>query len=150
MSIHTNIRKIAIDAKGATFAMAKSSFKQRNGALKALIENLHKDQEMIFQANRNDIAIAKENGLNAALLERLSLEGRLEGIIHDIEQVARQAGVSEVRGNARTHRSRAEDCRFLDAEIHAVQRGNRRLQNWHPRVNSKPVHLRERVEYRIR
>lgn len=44
---------------------------------------------MIFQANRRDIAIAKENGLSAALLERLSLEGRLEGIIHDIKQVIR-------------------------------------------------------------
>lgn len=87
MTIHTNVKKMAIDAKGATMAMAKSSSKQRNGVLKALIENLHKDQEMIFQANRRDIAIAKENGLKSALLERLSLEGRLEGIIHDIEEV---------------------------------------------------------------
>jgi glutamate-5-semialdehyde dehydrogenase len=87
MNIHSNVKKMAIDAKAATFAMAKSSFKQRNEALKALIENLHKDQEMIFQANRGDIAIAKANGLSAALLERLSLEGRLEGIIHDVEQV---------------------------------------------------------------
>lgn len=87
MSIHTNLKKMAIDAKGATFAMAKSSLKERNGALKALIENLHKDQEMIFHANRRDIAFAKENGLSASLLERLSLENRLEGIIHDIEQV---------------------------------------------------------------
>jgi glutamate-5-semialdehyde dehydrogenase len=87
MNIHTNVKKMAIEAKRATFAMAKSSLKQRNGALKALIENLHNDQEMIVQANRRDIAIAKENGLRGALLERLSLEGRLEGIIHDIEQV---------------------------------------------------------------
>jgi len=87
MNIHTNVKKMAIEAKRATFAIAKSSLKQRNGALQALIENLHNDQEMIFQANQRDIAIAKENGLSAALLERLSLEGRLEGIIHDIEQV---------------------------------------------------------------
>jgi len=87
MNIHTNVKKMAIDAKRATFAMTKSSFKQRNEALKALMENLHKDQEMIFQANRRDIAIAKANELSAALLERLSLEDRFEGIIHDIEQV---------------------------------------------------------------
>lgn len=87
MKIHTNVKKLAIEAKKATFAMAKSSLKQRNGALKVLIENLHQHQEMIFQANRHDIAIAKTNGLSAALLERLSLEGRLEEIIQDIEQV---------------------------------------------------------------
>lgn len=87
MTIYTNVKKMAIDAKGATIAMSKSSSKQRNGALKALIENLHKEQEMIVQANRRDIALAKENGLKPALLERLSLEGRLEGIIHDIEKV---------------------------------------------------------------
>lgn len=89
MNIHANVKKMASEVKGATFAMAKSSFKQRNDALKALIENLHKHQKMIFQVNQQDIASAKENGLNSALLERLSLEGRLEGIIHDIEQVIR-------------------------------------------------------------
>lgn len=87
MNVHTNVRKMASEVKGATFAMAKSSLKQRNAALETLIENLHKHQKMIFQANQQDIAIAKENGLTSALLERLSLEGRLEGIIHDIEQV---------------------------------------------------------------
>lgn len=80
---------MAIQAKKATLAMAKSSSEQRNGALKALIENLQKHREVVFQANRHDIATAKANGLNAALIERLSLEGRLEGIIHDIEQVIR-------------------------------------------------------------
>lgn len=87
MNTNIDVKKMAIDAKSATFAMAKSSFEQRNGALKALIKNLRKDQEMILQANQRDVAIAKTNGLSVALLERLSLEGRLEGIIHDIEQV---------------------------------------------------------------
>ena len=87
MNAHIDIRKMASEVKGATFAMAKSSLKQRNAALKTLIENLHKDKEAIFQANRCDIANAKSNGLKTALLERLSLEGRLEDVIHDIEQV---------------------------------------------------------------
>lgn len=82
-----NIKKMASEVKAAKFAMAKSSFKQRNAALKTLKENLHKDKEKIFQANRCDIANAKTNGLRSVLLERLSLEGRLEWIIHDIEQV---------------------------------------------------------------
>ena len=87
MNIQTNVKIMAIEAKASRLAMAKSSLKQRNGALKALIENLDKKQEIIFQANRQDMAIAKANGLSAALLERLSLENRLRGIIHDIKQV---------------------------------------------------------------
>lgn len=87
MNAHTDVKKMAKEVKGATFAMAKSSCKQRNAALKKVIENLHKNKEIIFQANRSDIANAKAGGLRDALLERLSLEGRLEGIIHDIEQV---------------------------------------------------------------
>lgn len=89
MSSETNIEKMAYKCKKATFAMAKSSSKQRNEALHALAENLHKDQELIFEANRHDIANAKANGLDSALVERLSLEGRLQEIIDDIKQVIR-------------------------------------------------------------
>lgn len=88
MNIHQHVKKMAIEAKAATFAMAKSSLKKRNRALEALIENVDQNKERIFQANRQDIAIAKANGLSGALLERLSLEGRLEGVLHDIELVA--------------------------------------------------------------
>jgi len=87
MNDHVDLKKMAIAAKAATFEMAKASLEQKNGALRALIGNLKKQQEAILQANRQDVALAKANGLSAALLERLSLENRLEGIIHDIAQV---------------------------------------------------------------
>src|ERR1700722_3452975 len=87
MNDHINLKKMAIAAKAATFEMAKASLEQKNGALEALIGNLKKQKEAILQANRQDISLAKANGLSAALLERLSLENRLEGIIHDIAQV---------------------------------------------------------------
>jgi glutamate-5-semialdehyde dehydrogenase len=85
--MNKNVRKMASAVKGAAFAMARSSLKQRNTALRTLIENLHKNKEMIFQANRRDIASARAGGLGEALLERLSLEGRLEEIILDIEKI---------------------------------------------------------------
>lgn len=85
--IHRDVKKMACEAKTASIAMAKSSLRQRNEALEALVGNLSKHKDMIFQANRQDCEIAKASGLSSALLERLSLEGRLEEIIHDIEQV---------------------------------------------------------------
>lgn len=87
MNTQTNLIQMAKGAKAATFAMAKSSFNQRNGTLEVLIENLHEYRKGIYEANREDIGIAQTNGLSAALLDRLSLQGRLDGIIHDIEQV---------------------------------------------------------------
>lgn len=79
------MKTIAIEAKKATYELARASLAQKNEALEALARNL--DRETILQANRHDLALAKANGLSAPLLERLSLENRLEGIIHDIHQV---------------------------------------------------------------
>ena len=87
MNIQTDLKKMAIVAKTATIAMLKASLEKKNGALEALIENLKKNHESILQANRQDVSLAKANGLSPALLERLSLENRLEGIIGDIAQV---------------------------------------------------------------
>jgi len=85
--MHADLKKMAIAAKGATVEMAKASLEQKNAALEALVENLKKQQEAILQANREDIALAVAYGLDAALLERLSLENRIDGIIQDINQV---------------------------------------------------------------
>lgn len=74
-------------AKTLTFQMAAASFKQRNDALEAMCENIKKGHDRILEANLQDITSAKTNGLNEALSERLSLENKLEGIIHDIKQV---------------------------------------------------------------
>jgi glutamate-5-semialdehyde dehydrogenase len=87
MNNHTDLKKMAMAAKTATLEMAKASLEQKNGALEALIGNLRKQQEAILQANRHDVSLARANGLAAPLLERLSLENRLEGMIRDIAQV---------------------------------------------------------------
>lgn len=87
MNKNIDVKKMAVEAKASTFVMAKSSIEQRNGALEALIDNLHKNQQLILQANRQDMILAETKGLSPALLERLSLQERLEAIIHDIKQV---------------------------------------------------------------
>ncbi len=85
--MNTDLKQMAIAAKAAAVEMSKASLKQKNGALKALIENLKNHEDAILQENQRDLTLAKSNGLNASLLERLSLANRLKGIIHDIEQV---------------------------------------------------------------
>lgn len=81
----SNVKTMAMAAKSASSAMAKSTLQQRNGTLKTLMEKLDQNRDAIMQANRQDMAQAE--GLTPALLERLSLEGRLSHIIEDIETV---------------------------------------------------------------
>jgi glutamate-5-semialdehyde dehydrogenase len=87
MDSPSHLKAMAQVAKACTFSLAQASLKQKNTVLQTLIENLKANQQRILQANIQDIALAKANGLNAALLERLSLERKLEGILHDIEQI---------------------------------------------------------------
>ncbi len=82
-----NIKKMAMAAKKACFKMAIATTKQKNEALEILIQNLKRDRALIFQANKEDMSKAKLEGLSAPLLERLSLEGRFDGLLHEIEQV---------------------------------------------------------------
>ena len=83
----THLKKMASVAKAAAFETAKASLQQKNEALRVLIENLKKHKESILHANQQDISFAREAGLSAPLLERLSLDNRLEAMMHDIAHV---------------------------------------------------------------
>ncbi len=82
-----NVKEIAIKAKAASRELAPISTAQKNSALASMQEGLMKNREMILQANREDIAQAQTNGLSEAMIDRLSLQNRLESIIQDIGEV---------------------------------------------------------------
>lgn len=84
-----NIREMAKNAKEASFTIAVASTQIKNAALAFMAQELQLHQEEILRANRRDIAEAKEKGLSEAMLDRLSLQNRLEGIIADIGQIER-------------------------------------------------------------
>lgn len=85
--MNSDIGRIALRSKEAAFHLARASGEQKRQALEALMEYLMREEESILKANAQDLVLAKEKGLEKPLLERLSLENRLIGIIHDIEQV---------------------------------------------------------------
>ncbi len=64
--------------------MAEASSETKNKALQVLIDLLCRERETILEANRLDLA---ETKLTGPMLERLSLEGRLKGIIGDLKEV---------------------------------------------------------------
>jgi glutamate-5-semialdehyde dehydrogenase len=87
MENSSNLRRMASMCKSLTSQMAVATSDQKNRALEELAKNLKKNELNILSENKKDLALARESGLNEALLERLSLENKLPGIIEDVLKV---------------------------------------------------------------
>lgn len=80
--------QIGEQAKKASRQLAKATIAQKNAALHAIADALLANAADILSANREDLADGKANGLTPALLDRLDLQKRLEGIVADVRNVA--------------------------------------------------------------
>ncbi len=74
-------------AKEAGAYLASLSEEEKNSLLKAIASSIDENKEEILTANREEVAAAKSAGRDPAFIDRLSLEGRLEGVIRDIYHV---------------------------------------------------------------
>ena len=89
MSIESRVREWGLQAKAASRAVAASPVAQRNKALLATRDAITRDRASIRSANAIDIAAGQENGLDAALLDRLALnDARIDALLSSLEQVA--------------------------------------------------------------
>ncbi len=83
-------RSLGENAKAAARALRTATRKQRNDALKALAKNLLRDETAILAANAKDVEEAKNQGLSAAMVDRLLLDPkRLAGIASAIKDIAK-------------------------------------------------------------
>ncbi len=82
-----DLTQMARNAKAMTYPMAEASTDQKNQVLHTIATNLAVHREEILQANLCDIHLAKAKGLDPAVIDRLSLQNRLDGIIDDIHAV---------------------------------------------------------------
>ena len=93
MTLNTSLEE-TMNAMGAQAAIAarelgRATTEQKNKALIAAAQNLRDQTEELLTANRLDMDIAKEAGLNNARLDRIALDaGRVEGIAKALEDVA--------------------------------------------------------------
>jgi len=74
-------------AKKASKETARATTEQKNNALQTLADNILKAKSEILKANEEDIFQAKASGMDEAMLDRLSLGGRLEGIVEDTRKL---------------------------------------------------------------
>lgn len=84
----TDLIEMGKRAKQASFELAQITTHQKNQALQTIAEQLILQQAQILQANAQDIAQAKQKGVNEALLDRLQLTPqRLQAIADDVRKV---------------------------------------------------------------
>ncbi|SQH77917.1 gamma-glutamylphosphate reductase [Shewanella benthica] len=83
-----DIQALGQQAKQASYALAGLNGLQKKALLEAIAAKLNEHSEVIVAANAKDVAAAKENGLDDAMVDRLLLdEPRLKAVIADIDKV---------------------------------------------------------------
>ncbi|MBP2196630.1 glutamate-5-semialdehyde dehydrogenase [Pantoea cypripedii] len=79
-------------ARAASYKLAELSTAEKNQVLLTIADRLEAESADILAANEQDLADARQNGMSAALLDRLTLNPqRLKGIADDVRQVCRLA-----------------------------------------------------------
>ncbi len=82
------ISSLCRKAKEAAPTLASARTEQKNAILSALASLLSARQDDILAANTADLSAAKENGIQEAMLDRLSLNtARIEGLISSLHHV---------------------------------------------------------------
>ncbi len=88
MNIKAQVIEIAQNARAAAAGLARCSAEQKNRALAEMAQELVRQKEMLKEKNAQDLAAARQAGLAAAMIDRLSLK--------DSTIAAMAAGLDEV------------------------------------------------------
>ena len=89
MNIKEYMQDTGKRARAASRIMAKTDTATKNSALLKIADLIIESQEKLLKANELDLAAGKDNGLDAALLDRLELNpARIEAMAEGLRQVA--------------------------------------------------------------
>jgi len=87
--MEATVGKIAAAARTAGQQMSRLPTAQKDGALIAIADCLQKKAEDIFSANRIDLKQARENGLSAAMIDRLTVtDDTIDSMVNGLREVA--------------------------------------------------------------
>jgi glutamate-5-semialdehyde dehydrogenase len=89
MNIENYMQTLGQAARAASREMAKASTGAKNAALLAMAADIRARREDLLAANAEDVAEARANGLEPAMLDRLTLTAKgVEAMAQGLEQVA--------------------------------------------------------------
>ena len=75
------------DGKAAARELRKFDTDAKNRLLTAIADALEANRDHILAENAKDLADGEQNGMTSALLDRLNLQKRLDGVIADVRNV---------------------------------------------------------------
>ncbi|MCC6922768.1 MAG: glutamate-5-semialdehyde dehydrogenase [Nitrosomonas sp.] len=98
--IKSYMQSVGREARAASRLMARAETADKNKALVAMAEAINRDQQKLLAANEKDIARAQENGLEAAMIDRLALSQKgIANMAEGLLQIAALADpVGEISG----------------------------------------------------
>lgn len=89
MNIIEYMQGVGALAQAAGRDMAKAGTEAKNGALLAIAQKIEEQEAEIIKENSKDLEAGKQNGLDAALLDRLELNSeRVAGMAEGVRQIA--------------------------------------------------------------
>jgi glutamate-5-semialdehyde dehydrogenase len=89
MTIQSQVLGIAQEAKKAASALCKLAAEEKNHALREMGAALLKHESFLREENARDLALASEQGLSAAMIDRLTLkEATIQAMARGFEEVA--------------------------------------------------------------
>ena len=89
MDVKTYMQQVGRQAREASRATARASTAAKNTALLAMAQAIRERRGELLAANAADVADARNNGLDAAMIDRLTLtEKSVEAMAQGLEQVA--------------------------------------------------------------
>ena len=87
--IHSMMQALGQAARGAAQMTAKASTATKNRALVAMAAAIRRDEQRLIAANASDLALARSKGLDAALIDRLTLTTQgITTMADGLEQIA--------------------------------------------------------------
>ena len=92
VNIKDYMQNIGIEARKASRLMASADTNQKNIALKAIANAIWRESSALLAANQQDLDAAKANGLDSAMLDRLTLtEKSISSMVEGLTQIANLA-----------------------------------------------------------
>ena len=87
--VRAYMQELGLKARAASRHIAAADTNAKNAALLAIADELENSQPTLMAENQKDLIAGRENGLDAALLDRLELtEARIKGMANGLRQIA--------------------------------------------------------------
>mgnify|MGYP001357743448 FL=1 len=87
-SLYSEIKEIAIRARKASPSLCSATTAEKNDALQSIARGIESNRKLLKEENEKDLAMADENGLSEAMVDRLRLtHERIDSMVKGLRQL---------------------------------------------------------------